>query len=109
MTIPCLPTSQLYIYDVGSVKFTNNETLTVKSFSSSLFIGGNRGSLIEEVMAYSESILESLAGENVPIHPLNESCFFHVTNNGTYESANVFGYSGSGLLLSLATITSKQY
>jgi len=72
-------------------------------------MGGNRGSLIEEVMAYSGRSLESLDGEKVPIHPLNVPFFFHVTNNGTSQSTNVLGYSGSGLLFNLLIRTSKQY
>lgn len=74
------------------MKFTSKETLTVRSFSYSFLIGGKRGSRMEEVIAYSGSSLDSLAGEKVPIQPLRASCFFHVTKRGTSQSIMVLGY-----------------
>ena len=65
------------------VKFTNKETPTLKSFSSSILIGGNLGSLIPAVIAYSGRTLDSKPGANVPIHPLNSPFFFQVTKIGT--------------------------
>ena len=80
--IPCLPTYHLYIPS-AYWKFIKNDTPTLNYFTSFNSTGGNRGSLMDAVIAYSGSTLDNLPGANVPMHPLSYSCFFHVTKIGT--------------------------